>query len=183
MDLEQLFGPCGGYGGCWCMWWRTSRAAFEQGQGEGNRQALRRLVEAGQVPGILVYVNGQPAGWCSVARRETYPALERSRTLKRLDDKPVWSIVCFYVDRRFRRQGLTLRLIRAAVDYVRDQGGRVVEAYPTVPGSGTMPPVSVYMGLPDLFRRAGFAEVARPSKSKVIMRRYLRPRLRHRPPA
>lgn len=180
--LEQLFGPRGGYGGCWCMWWRTSRAEFEQGRGEGNRQALRRLVEAGRVPGILAYVNGQPAGWCSVAPRETYPALERSRTLKRLDATPVWSIVCFYVDQGFRAQGLTLRMIRAAVDYVRDQGGRVVEAYPTVPGSGTMPPVSVYMGLPDLFRRAGFVEVARPSKSKVIMRRYLRPRLRRHPP-
>lgn len=173
-DLEALFGPRGAYGGCWCMWWRTSRAEFERGQGEGNRLALRRLVDSRQVPGILAYVNGEPAGWCSVARRETYPALERSPTLKRLDDTPVWSIVCFYVDRRFRGQGLTLRLVRAAVEYVREQGGHVVEAYPTVPGAGAMPPVSVYMGLPALFRRAGFVEVARPSKRKVIMRRYLR---------
>ncbi len=175
-DLERLFGPRGAYGGCWCMWWRTRRAEFERGQGEGNRLALRRLVKAGQVPGILAYVDGEPAGWCSVAPRHACAALERSRTLKALDDVPVWSIVCFYVDRRFRGQGLTQRLIRAAVDYVRAQGGRVVEAYPTVPRSGVLPPVSVYMGLPQAFRRAGFVEVARPSRTKVIMRRYLRPR-------
>ncbi len=173
-DLASLFGPNGAYGGCWCMWWRTTRAEFQQGLGEGNRRALHRLVETGQVPGILAYLDGQPAGWCSVAPRQHYAALERSRTLKRLDNAPVWSIVCFYVDRRFRGQGLTLKLIRAALDYVREQGGRVVEAYPTVPRANPLPPTSAYMGLPDFFRRAGFLEVARSSKSKVTMRRHLK---------
>jgi len=169
-DFEALFGPHGAYSGCWCMWWRVKHSDFERQQGDGNREAMRAIVHAGEVPGILAYRDGEPAGWCSVAPRESFPVLERSRVLKRVDDRPVWSIVCFYVGKPHRNRGMTVALIRAAVDYVRRQGGKVVEAYPTEPGGRNLAPVSVYMGLPAAFRKAGFVEVARPSARKVIMR-------------
>ena len=172
-DLERLFGEHGAYGGCWCMWWRITRSQFSKQQGEGNRQALHEIVASGEVPGILAYVEGEPVGWCSVAPRDSYPSLNRSRVLKKLDNTPVWSIVCFYVDKGHRSQGLTLDLIRAAIEYVRGQGGRVIEAYPTQPKGERLPPVSSYMGLPSLFEQAGFVECRRPSQSKVIMRYYI----------
>lgn len=172
-DFEVLFGERGAYGGCWCMWWRLTRREFEAGQGEGNRGAMKAIVESGQVPGILAYAGGNPVGWCSVAPREDYGSLERSPVLKRLDDKPVWSIVCFYVERQHRGQGIAHALIRAAVDYVKRQGGQVVEAYPTQPRADKLPPVSSFMGLPAMFEAAGFVECARPSKSRVIMRCYI----------
>ena len=131
---------------------------------------MKAIVESGRVPGILAYDGGQPVGWCSVAPREHYPSLDRSRVLKRLDDTPVWSIVCFFIAKDHRGQGLTRELIRAAIDYVRSQGGTVAEAYPTPPREGQLAPVSVYMGLPGMFESLGFVECARPSASKVIMR-------------
>src|SRR4030042_48278 len=100
-DFEKLFGPRGAYGGCWCMWWRLARKDFEKNQGEGNRKAMKALVEAGTIPGIIACFGKEPAGWCSVAPREDFPVLERSRVLKRLDDEPVWSIVCFFIHKRF----------------------------------------------------------------------------------
>jgi GNAT superfamily N-acetyltransferase len=172
-DLETLFGEHGAYGGCWCMWWRITRSQFSKQQGEGNRQALQALVASGEVPGLLAYAQGEPVGWCSVAPRDSYPSLNRSPVLKRLDDRPVWSIVCFYVDKEYRSQGLTLELIRAAIEYVRGQGSQVIEAYPSQPKGQRLPPVSSYMGLPSLFEQAGFVECARPSPSKVIMRYYV----------
>lgn len=172
-DLELLFGRHGAYGGCWCMWWRCTRREFEEQKGEGNRQALRSLVEAGQVPGILAYREDRPVGWCSVAPRETYPSLERSPVLRRLDDAPVWSLVCLFVSRKERGQGIAEALVRAAVAHVRGQGGQVVEAYPTMPRQGELPPVSSYMGVPSLFARAGFVECCRPSARRVVMRCYL----------
>ncbi len=172
--FEALFGKHGAYGGCWCMWWRSTRREFEERQAEGNRLAMKALVEAGEVPGLLAYRDGRSVGWCSVAPREQYGALERSPVLKRLDDLPVWSLVCFFVARGYRGQGIGEALIQAAVEYVRDQGGVVVEAYPTQPRSGQLPPVSSFMGLPAMFERAGFVECARPSKSKAIMRYYIR---------
>jgi hypothetical protein len=172
-DFEKLFGPHGAYGGCWCMWWRTSRSQFERAGNEGNRVAMKQIVDSGEVPGIIAYADGQPVGWCSVAAREQYASLNRSPVLKRLDDKPVWSIVCFFVAKEYRGKYLTAELIRGAIDYVRKQGGQIVEAYPTQLRSGRLPPVSSFMGLPAVFEQAGFVECARPSKSKVVMRYYI----------
>ncbi len=172
-DFEDLFGARGAYGGCWCMWWRLTRREFEEGQGEGNRKAMHSIVAGGDVPGILAYESGKAVGWCSVAPRETYGSLNRSPVLKRIDDKPVWSIVCFYVDKDQRGKGLVRRLIRAAIEYVRGQGGKVIEAYPTIPKGERMPPVSSYMGFPSMYESAGFVECARPSKRKAIMRYYI----------
>ena len=95
--------------------------------------------------------------------------------LKPLDEVPVWSIVCFYVAKSLRRQGVLEALIRAAVAYVGERGGRIVEAYPTPPKEDDtrLPPVSSFMGLPSVFERLGFVECARPSRSKVIMRYYI----------
>ncbi len=169
-DFTRLFGKHGAYGGCWCMWWRETRAEFEKRQGEGNRRAMRKIVESGEVPGILAYAAGEPAGWISIAPRENFSGLERSRTLKRLDDTPVWSIVCFFVGKEYRNRGIAVPLIRAAVDYAARQGAKVVEAYPTLADKEELAPVSVYMGIPTMFERAGFVEYARPSKCKVIMR-------------
>lgn len=172
-DFEALFGPHGAYGGCWCMWWRSTRREFEQRGCEGNRQAMKAIVQSGQVPGIMAYYQGQPVGWCSVAPREQYGALERSPVLKRLDDTAVWSLICLFVTSGYREQKIAEALIQAALEYVRSQGGQVVEAYPTQPGEGPLPPVSSFMGVPAIFERAGFVECARPSKRKVIMRYYM----------
>jgi hypothetical protein len=46
-DLEELFGERGASGGCWCMWWRLKRSEFERQKGEGNRLALKRIVDSG----------------------------------------------------------------------------------------------------------------------------------------
>jgi GNAT superfamily N-acetyltransferase len=172
-DFEKLFGPHGAYGGCWCMWWRISRSQFDQQQGEGNRQAMQDIVSSGEVPGILAYAEGEPVGWCSVAPRESYASLNRSPVLKRLDDKPVWSIVCFYVAKDRRSNRIMTELIHSAINYVRQQGGKIVEAYPTQPRGRQLPPVSSFMGIPSVFEKAGFVECARPSKSRVIMRYYI----------
>jgi len=173
-DLEKLFGERGACGGCWCMWWRLKRSDFMRQRGEQNRKALKRIVESGEVPGILAYAGGQPIGWCSVSPREVYPALERSRVLKRVDDKPVWSVVCFFVNKRFRRKGLALKLLEAAVEYAAKQGGSIVEGYPIEAGAIRMADAFAYTGLASAFRKAGFAEVLRRSESRPVMRYVVR---------
>lgn len=169
-DLESLFGQRGACGGCWCMCWRLPRKQFQAGKGEGNRQAFFHVVEAGPAPGVLAYRGGAPAGWCAVAPRSEYPALERSRVWKAVDDEPVWSVSCFFVAKEYRRQGLSVRLLEAACAYARSQGASVVEGYPLEPEKGLQPDVFVWTGLVSAFRKAGFTEVARRSPTKPIMR-------------
>jgi GNAT superfamily N-acetyltransferase len=169
-DLKALFGKNGAYGGCWCMWWRSTRSEFEKRGNHGNRQAMKDLIDSETIPGILVYDGDRPVAWCSIAPREQYGSLNRSPVLKRLDDMPVWSLVCLFVAKEYRDQGITRAVIQSAIDYVRDQGGKIIEAYPTLPKDQRLPPVSIFMGLPEMFEKEGFVEVARPSKRKLIMR-------------
>jgi GNAT superfamily N-acetyltransferase len=172
-DLEALFGPRGACAGCWCMWWRLARSQFNAQKGEGNKHALNGLIEAGEIPGLLAYTDGQPVGWCAVAPRERYPVLERSRILKRVDDEPVWSVVCFFVRKSFRGKGLTTALLKAAVAYAARQGARIVEGYPVESKTSRMPDVFAYTGLASAFRQAGFAEVLRRSETRPIMRYFI----------
>ncbi len=172
-DLEKLFGPRGACAGCWCMYWRLTRQQFSQQQGVLNRQGLRSLVDSGTVPGLLAYLEGQPVGWCSVAPREEFPVLARSRILKPVDDQPVWSIVCFFVARSHRRQGLTVQLLQAALEYAAAHRARIVEGYPVDPKEGKAPDVFVYTGLYSAFKQAGFTEVARRSETRPIMRYFI----------
>ena len=176
-DLEALFGPNGAYSGCWCMFWRVPRAQFGQRcahGGAGNKAALREIVSRGDTPGLLAYSDGKPVGWCAVAPREVYTALERSPKRKRIDEQPVWSIVCFYVARGWRKQGVASALVDAAIEYVSSQGGSMLEAYPTLNEPGMKPPTNAaaYMGLSEVFRAAGFTEVARPANTRFVIMRY-----------
>ena len=169
-DLERLFGPRGACAGCWCMWWRLTRAEFNRGQGDGNRAGLRRIVRRGEIPGLIGYVDGVPAGWVCVAPRQAFGALGRSRVLAPLDETPVWSVVCFFVARPYRRQGLTVWLLRAAVDFARAYGATVVEGYPIDPRGKGYPDTYAYTGTLSAFLQAGFAQAGRRSASRPIMR-------------
>ena len=169
-DLEALLGERGGWGGCWCMWWRLTRAQFRKQKGPRNKTALKKIVEAEEVPGVLGYVDGQPVGWCAVAPRERYPLLESSRTLGRVDEKPVWSVTCLFVARPFRRTGVSVQLLKAAAAHARSRGASIVEGYPVVPRTDSMPDAFAWTGLLSAFRRAGFREVERRSPTRPIMR-------------
>lgn len=175
-DFVELFGKSGACGGCWCMWWRQTRAEFDRGHGDRNKRAMKKIVDGGDVPGVLAYSDGGPVGWCSIAPREQFGSVERSRVLKRLDDKPVWSLVCLFVHRDYRGKGVASALVEAALDHARSLGATMVESYPTDPRGRTLEAVSSFMGTPSLFEKAGFKVCARPSKVRVIMRRALRPR-------
>lgn len=170
-DLEKLFGPRGACGGCWCMWWRLARSEFTKQKGAGNWQAFRKIVESGAEPGILAYHDGEPVGWCAIAPREQYPVIERSRTLKAIDDQPVWSVSCFFIARQFRRQGVAEALLQAAVKFARRKGAKIVEGYPVEARKGRLPDAFAWTGLPPIFQAAGFREVARRSPTRPIVRR------------
>jgi len=175
-DFADLFGPRGAVGGCWCMWWRVSkRSDWERDKGAANKRLFEKVVKRGAEPGLLAYHEGCAVGWCAVAPREDYPALERSRVAARVDDKPVWSVTCLFIRKDYRRCGLSVALLEAASDFVRGHGGTIVEGYPVIPKKPEMPGVFAFTGLHAAFEKAGFKEVARRSPTRAVMRRRLRP--------
>jgi len=175
-DLERLFGPNGACGGCWCMWWRMSGPEFKKARGPEKKRAFRAVVRtAAHPPGIIAYRDAAPVGWVALAPREEYRRLAEARVLKAIDAKPVWSITCFFIHRTARRRGLMERLIAAAVEFVRDRGGTLVEAYPK-PVTEKMSSTDLYVGTVACFERCGFDVTARPSAARAIMRKPVKPR-------
>ncbi|TLN17233.1 GNAT family N-acetyltransferase, partial [bacterium] len=126
-DFTALFGSHGAVGGCWCMYWRRE-GAWEGGNGDANREKMHTLVQGGTLTGLLAYAGSDAVGWVSVAPRVDYAALARSRVLAPVDEQPVWSIVCFFIQRGWRRKGVMRALLRGAVDYAAAHGAHIVEA-------------------------------------------------------
>jgi GNAT superfamily N-acetyltransferase len=169
-DLEQLFGERGACGGCWCMSWRRKTADFRQNKGSGNKRALKQIVCRDLRPGVLAYDGDKPVGWCSIAPREAYLRLESSRVLAPVDDQPVWAVSCLFVDKAYRRRGLSVELLRAAAAFAQERGALIVEGYPVVPYAKNMPAPFAWTGTLAAFERAGFLQVARRSQARPIMR-------------
>ncbi len=175
-DFEVVMGPKGGAGGCWCMLWRLAKKDFEAGAGgagEANRRAMKAIAAEAVPPGLLAYDGDQAVGWISVAPRSRFPRMENSRILKPLDDRQVWSVTCLLIASSHRRQGVATRLLSAACDFVRDNGGSVVEGYPIAPNKSSYPPIFAWTGFESAFRKAGFETVVKRSPTRPIMRREL----------
>jgi GNAT superfamily N-acetyltransferase len=158
---------------CFCMFYRKSGGGT--GVGRQNRRTMKALVDRGTVPGLIGYEDGVPVAWVSLGPREDYPKLGRSSVMKPVDERPVWSIVCFFVDRRARGRGLSERMLRAAVEYARSRGARLIEAYP-VDADERIDPGSMFFGAKSMYDRAGFREVARRRPTRPVVRKPLRPR-------
>ncbi len=169
-DIEELFGERGACGGCWCMYWRLPRKEWTAGKGAKNKRAFEQIVNSGDRPGILAYAGKEVVGWCAIAPREQYPRLARSRVIKPIDETPVWSITCLFVKKVYRRQHISVELLKEAVQFAARQGAKIIEGYPTEPTMEKTPDPFIYMGVPSAFKTAGFKEVLRRSKSRAIMR-------------
>ncbi|CAN5166106.1 GNAT family N-acetyltransferase [soil metagenome] len=174
-DLVELFSRPGGsiVRGCYCMYYRKA-GPTPPGAREANKKAMESLVASGYVPGLIAYQEGTPVGWISLSPREDYGRLKSSPVMKPVDDKPVWSIVCFYVDRRSRGQGVSGKLLTAAIDYARSRGARLLEAYP-IDKANRSHPDFMFFGAKSMYDRAGFREVARRTDTRPVVRRALRP--------
>lgn len=167
-------GEKGGCGGCWCMLWRRSARAMEAGKGDGNRQAMKAIFDSGAVPGLVAMHGDEAVGWIQVDRRSAFPRLASSRILKPVDERAVWSVSCFLVDKRYRRQGLSLKLLNAAVEWARMHGAAIIEGYPIDTPKAKYPAVYAWTGFMGTYISAGFTEVARRSETRPIMRKQLK---------
>ncbi len=173
-DFEKLFGEKGACAGCWCMYWRLKQSVLDAQKGNGNKRAMKKIIGSGKIPGILAYSEGEPIGWCSVAPREDFSRLDNSRILKPVDEKSVWSVVCFFIHKDHRKKGLSIALLNAAKKYVKSSGGKILEGYPIEPKKDKMPDAFAWTGISAAFQSAGFKEVARRSETRPIMRFYLK---------
>jgi ribosomal protein S18 acetylase RimI-like enzyme len=167
--FEDLFGKPGASNGCWCMYWRVG-SAYHQRPREINKAAFREIVEQGPPPGLLAFDGAVAVGWCQLTARKSLPWLDQgARLLTRVDDKPVWSISCFYVRRPYRKRGIVTALIEASLKIAQRAKAPALEAYP-VDKRAPKSTCNLFTGLASTFARAGFKVVARRAPHRPIMR-------------
>jgi GNAT superfamily N-acetyltransferase len=169
-DVEAVFMDCGDGRKCWCAYWYLPNKDFKAGWGTANRDFLRDLVLSGAEPGILGYIDGEVAAWASVAPRQHFDRLNRSKSFAPIDDTPVWAVNCFIVRKAFRRRGLMRFMIGGAVEFVRRKDGSVLEAYPFDSNRKAIPGYDLFVGSGAAFRDRGFQEVARRLPARPVMR-------------
>lgn len=162
-DLAQLFAT-GDPRWCWCMYFRARGRSWANSSAASNRADLEGLTtkadEAGDVaPGLIAYRDGAAIGWVSLGPREDYERLAFSKMLRPIDERPVWSIVCFVVLGRQRGRGVGTALLDAAIAYARERGATTLEAYPIHESRGRISSASAYTGTQGMFERAGFQVV------------------------
>jgi ribosomal protein S18 acetylase RimI-like enzyme len=160
-DLATLFEQGGDPKWCWCAWYRVPNRNWSNATPTDNRALLAELATSCPAPGLVAYRGDRVVGWVSLGPRADYERLAHSKILAPLDDRPVWSIVCFVVGRRERGQGIARGLLASAIEHVRANGATTLEAYPTDTGGARLPSANVYKGTLSMFERAGFTVVAR----------------------
>jgi GNAT superfamily N-acetyltransferase len=174
-DVEAIFGAkgCSVARGCWCMHYRRSGSAPSlssvANRSKTYRAGLKALVDTGKPPGLVAYRGDVPVGWVSLAPREEFARLRRSPVMKPVDDRPVWSIICFVVPAEHRGQGVARALLRGAIAYAREHGATVVEAYP-VDKRGPSKDDALWFGAKSMYDHAGFKEVARRKPTRPVVR-------------
>jgi GNAT superfamily N-acetyltransferase len=179
--LTALFEEGGDPRWCWCQFWRTSGFSADRADQKAvNRASLEEQAQGPLAPGLVALApDGRAVGWVSVGPREEFEHLERSRVRPRLDDVPVWAILCFVVSRRARRQGVAEQLLAGAVQFAREHGAPAIEAYPVDTSQGKPTPATLYTGTLSTFERAGFRVMrAVESRQATVVRDIVRLDLR-----
>jgi GNAT superfamily N-acetyltransferase len=185
-DFVSLFSRGGnGWEFCWCMHFHRSRANPGPSgslprleRSIANRRDKKELVARGRTHGILVYLDGDPIGWCQYGPADEFPRIDEIRSYRarapKDATKKLWRITCFVVDKRYRRRGVATVALKAAIEAIRKKGGGIVEAYPiTHFRPGTFGNQSTN-GTATMFEKHGFKTVAPFSRTahrtNVLMR-------------
>jgi ribosomal protein S18 acetylase RimI-like enzyme len=160
-DLASLFDQGGDPKWCWCAYYRVRGRTWSNSTPADNRALLGELADRALAPGLVAFSDAGVVGWVSLGPREDYERLAYSKVLGPIDDRPVWSIICFVVGRQSRGQGIAGALLDAAIDHARASGATTLEAYPTDTDGDRVPSANLFKGTLSMFLRAGFTVVAR----------------------
>jgi GNAT superfamily N-acetyltransferase len=164
---------------CQCQWWLLPNGPWKAASVDDRTEMFRAEIAGDRPPGLIAYVDGEPAGWVRVGRRTTQARLARTRdvtgsTTEPLDDDTVWAVTCFVVRKEHRGRGLMNDLLDAAVQAARAGGARVVEGYPLDPAAAKRSSNELYRGTVSVFEDAGFTVVDRPKPDRALVSLTLR---------
>lgn len=168
-DFEAMFQKHKGVrGGCWCTFHQCSSSEFQKMQKEERRDFHRERVFGGTSTGVIYYEDDCPVAWCEFGKAELFEQINRNRAYKNLslEVKPEWRICCIFTDKEHRKEGLSKKVLSAALTLIEEMGGGKVEAFPLdIPGNEK----PQYTGTVKMYLEEGFKVVAPLGKYQLLM--------------
>lgn len=177
-DVQHSLSGGGDGRSCQCIWPVVSNKEWNSTNVEQRREMLHDEIASGPPPGLVAYVDGEAAGWIRIGPRSDQTRIVRTRaivsaTSEPLDDPSVWAVTCFVVRREHRGKGLNAKLLTAAIDYARESGARLIEAYPVDTSEGDHRSNDLYHGTLSTFLAQGFRTTAELTRGRVLVVREL----------
>jgi GNAT superfamily N-acetyltransferase len=176
-DFEKLFGDNGACGGCWCQSWRIPHGGkiWNETKGAKAKRLTKALFKAGKMTGLLAYDGDKPVAWCSYGPREVFPRIETAKAYQQENCAGVWSINCFFIDKHYRKQGLSGQMLDAALKFLKKRKVKLAEGYPVplTKAGKELPATFVWTGPLKIFEQAGFEIVQRVSYSRPLVQKKL----------
>lgn len=178
-DVQHALTGGGDGKSCQCAWWTLTNAEWKATTADERRDFFQEEIRSGPPPGLIAYVDGEPAGWVRIGPRTAQARIPRTRniagtTAEPFDDPSVWAVTCFVIRREHRREGLTTVLLDAAIDYAQSAGARLIEAYPVDTSTGKHRANDLFFGTLTTFLAAGFDEVGLRKPGRPLVARALR---------
>ena len=173
-DVQHALTGGGDGASCQCIWPMLSNKEWNETTTPQRTEMLRDEIQAGPPPGLIAYIDGEAAGWIRIGPRTLQQRVPRTRMIaaastEPLDDESVWAVTCFVVRREHRGSGITLELLRAAVDLARRSGARLVEGYPVDTRGEKKRTNDLFHGTLATFLAAGFEERAEMKPGRTLV--------------
>ncbi len=170
--IEELFGNNGACGGCWCQAWKVEKGeSWKKIQGATAKKRFKKGILSGTTFGVVAFDGEKPIGWCNFGPRNSYPRLNRARTLQCEDAEIVWSIPCFFVKNGYRQKGVASAMLTHSIRILKKKKVKIAEGYPSKPDKeGNYIPAFSWTGTISLFEKAGFTTAGNPDGGKRRVR-------------
>ncbi|KQR43188.1 acetyltransferase [Microbacterium sp. Leaf161] len=173
-DVQHALTGGGDGASCQCIWPMLSNKEWNETTTPQRTEMLRDEIDAGPPPGLIAYVDGDAAGWIRIGPRAKQQRVPRTRMIaaasaEPFDDESVWAVTCFVVRREHRGSGLNLELLRAAVDFARRSGARLIEGYPVDTQGEKKRTNDLFHGMLTTFLAAGFEERAEMKPGRTLV--------------
>ncbi len=139
------------WNGCYCTAFYYPKPKEYVSQTERRKDYAKWLIETGRMKGYLAYEDGKVVGWVNTNEKQNYP---------RLDDiydasEKVLSIVCFIVQKEYRRKGIAKQLLSRIVEDAKERGYLVIEAYPKKRSKSEY---GIWNGPYEMYAKSGFID-------------------------
>ena len=161
----------GVWGGCWCMEFHPEGKE----RGTHRREMKERRVRQGTAHAALVYDEATCVGWCQFGIPEELPRIKHLRIYGEGSfPPPQWRITCFFVDKAYRRRGVSSAALAGALEEISRLGGGIVESYPEDVTDRKVSDSFLYNSRLAMFERQDFERVRRLGKNHWVVAKVVR---------